>query len=159
MDQQFKEKPLTAFYVLLWKSLLFIVAIALLISAPFFWVLSSTFNSVLGVNGFKELTKILGSQATTSEEFLKQSELLKSFLENHPGIMSMFFFGILLGFVLICYLVYITHNYVKQVHMLKESNWALILKPQAEFLKVSLFLLLIGSMAFFSSGFFRCVIG
>ena len=152
MDQAFKEKPVLAFSGLLTKSLLFIFTSSLAVSVPFYFLLRTLFSSALGSGGSKKLASIFSTQAKNPEEFMKQSELLQKFIAEHQGFVPIVLFSVLLGVLLMVYIFCITQLYVKNNLMAGTNRMLNSLLPGKPYLTISLFLIILSVILFFSGG-------
>ncbi len=152
MDQSFKIQPVAAFYRILARSILFILAISTLISGLIFSILKTLVTGILGKEGQAAFIDLINLQTAGSVDYVKQTQEMQKFMNSYPSIMPVFFAALCLGLLVTVYLICTTHQWIRYKMFETSLQWKLILLPGKYFFKVTLFMLFISGMLILLSG-------
>ncbi len=150
IDKPFKIQPVAAFYKLLAKNFLFILPLAIVLSILIFFIIKQLLVNALGVTGIKEMAVYMENQST---DMMAQTKAMKAFILKYPNIVEAIFGSFVISLVFFSYLFFTTQLYLKNKSMALQIKFLKIIIPDKRFLNILLYLVLIGGLLTFASGF------
>jgi hypothetical protein len=152
MDQSFKIQPVAAFYRLLAKCFPLILAVSVLGATILFVLLKSIVSGVLGKNGKAELLQLIEAQSSGSVDYMEQTKQMQKFLTAYPTVMPVFLVLLCLGLLISAYIIFNTHQFIRQKTFEVQMNWKTVFLPNKTFFSTAVFILLILGLLILLSG-------